>query len=83
MWRVKDQYIDMMNNENDYWMSEWYDIKECIILDIVNILFEKKLFKYFDINQYLSSEDKIDYITNKLEWKTYEELTLIYKELKW
>ena len=83
MWRVKDQYIDMINNENDYWMSEWYDIKECIILDIVNILFEKKLFKYFDINQYLSSEDKMDYIANKLEWKTYEELTLIYKELKW
>ncbi len=83
MWRMKDQYIDQMNNDENYWMSEWYDMKEYIILEIINNLQLKDLMKYFKMESYLSNDERADEIISKLELKTYEELTLIYKELKW
>ncbi len=83
MWRMKDQYIDQMNNDENYWMSEWYDMKEYIILEIINNLQLKDLMKYFKMESYLSNDERVDEIISKLELKTYEELTLIYKELKW
>ncbi len=82
MWRVKDQYIDMMN-ESDYWMSEWYDIHEYIILEIINNSSLQDLCNYFTISPYLSNDEKMDDIIDKLEWKSYFELTLIYKQMKW
>ena len=65
-------------------MSEPYDYREYIILEIVNHINYKNVFDILWESIYKwDPEESMVHIINVLENKTYEELTLIYKELKW
>lgn len=82
MSHMKDMYTDeiLYNKE----MSEPYDYREYIILEIVNHINYKNVFDILWESIYKwDPEESMVYIINVLENKTYEELTLIYKELKW
>lgn len=82
MSHMKDMYTDeiLYNKE----MSEPYDYREYIILEIVNHINYKNVFDILWESIYKwDPEESMVHIINVLENKTYEELTLIYKELKW
>ena len=81
MWRMKDMYIDQINEVN---MREWYDYREYMILEIVNHVNYKRVFDILweSIYQW-DPEESLVQIMNVLEKKTHDELLDIIKQLKW
>lgn len=81
MWRMKDLYIDQMN---EYWMSDPYDYREYMILEIVNHINYKNVFDILWESIYKwDPEESMVHIINVLENKTHDELLDIINKLKW
>ena len=82
MSKMKDMYVNDFLYDKE--MSEPYDYREYMILEIVNHIHYKKIFSILWVSIYQwDPEESLSHIMNILESKTYDELLDIINKLKW